>query len=406
MILKGKLKKDIIDLLAYFQSSVSLNVKEGYTDLSKDSEDYLMHLLNKLFGISLVNLNEEKKNHPAIDLGDKKYGCAYQVTATADSNKVNETLKKFKNHELDTLYQDLYIISVTGKQNSYSLKEDPGVPFNEKHILDMSDITSELGSKTEDELQEIKDLLVNMTSLPEKGEAKSVVEFNWIDASSISSDLGLPFFLSWRFTVIQLKPSSVSINKFLFSFHSLSQNSKFNRLYHFNPNHKLEGDEYEIKQRYNGCVNRIHHEKVLIRNGALGYEFVEYGDSDIGFFSHLTTPWGISILLFQLMLDLQKGSGNGIQVTCEVNSNSSVKAYPDYSLFPMPILTSTYEIRKLPITIEAEINSEEDLYELYNDLMLLFEATSNSRTGRFLTLSKEQFFEVYNFLLSDDRRTK
>ena len=58
---------------------------------------YYFHCFREIYGYTgLENLNKsEGPNFPAIDLGDKETGIAYQITSKADSQKIKGTLKKF-----------------------------------------------------------------------------------------------------------------------------------------------------------------------------------------------------------------------------------------------------------------------------------------------------------------------
>jgi len=76
-------------------------------DINNLNEDILAKLLNVAYDWNLKNLNEEKKNFPAIDLGDKSKQIGVSVTATRSAeyvhNKIetnikNEVYKKFPHH--------------------------------------------------------------------------------------------------------------------------------------------------------------------------------------------------------------------------------------------------------------------------------------------------------------------
>jgi hypothetical protein len=70
----------------------------GQTDINRVMEDVLIPIFRELFNCpNLRNLNTaEHSNYPGIDLGDDTARIAFQVTASSDSEKVKETLRKFK----------------------------------------------------------------------------------------------------------------------------------------------------------------------------------------------------------------------------------------------------------------------------------------------------------------------
>ena len=64
-----------LSILRYICGSSS---KQGYFDSNKSSEYFFKDMLNIIDDRELVNLNFEHKNHPAIDLGDKKIGSVFK----------------------------------------------------------------------------------------------------------------------------------------------------------------------------------------------------------------------------------------------------------------------------------------------------------------------------------------
>ncbi len=116
--IQGKINK----LLSFFVTEVKGATAMGRTDINHVSEVVLVPLLSKVFGYSnLVNLNQtEQVNQPAIDLGDRVAGVAFQITSTSNSKKVKETLAKFDKYELYKQYNHLVIYNLAEKQDSYA----------------------------------------------------------------------------------------------------------------------------------------------------------------------------------------------------------------------------------------------------------------------------------------------
>src|SRR5215216_5091532 len=90
-------RRRITELLGISAFQAKAYSAAGHTDFNKVSEDVLVPLFRHVFSLpDLRNLNTEaKKNFPAIDLADDKAGVAFQVTATAGSQKITDTLKTF-----------------------------------------------------------------------------------------------------------------------------------------------------------------------------------------------------------------------------------------------------------------------------------------------------------------------
>jgi len=156
-------------LLSFFVTEVKGATAMGRTDINHVSEVVLVPLLSKVFGYSnLVNLNHtEQVNQPAIDLGDRVAGVAFQVTSTSNNTKVKETLTKFVKFELHKQYNQLMIYNLAEKQNSYS-----GEGFDEiiqgkfrfdknKDIIDYRDILRIISSFQVNDALEIQQMLEN-----------------------------------------------------------------------------------------------------------------------------------------------------------------------------------------------------------------------------------------------------
>ena len=67
------------------------------TDINRISEVVLIPLFAELFGYkNLKTLNTPlQPNYPGIDLGDETARVAFQITSSADNEKLKETLTQF-----------------------------------------------------------------------------------------------------------------------------------------------------------------------------------------------------------------------------------------------------------------------------------------------------------------------
>jgi len=123
------LQNELRDRLSAFSRKVEAACAQGLTDLPKLSEDLACALLREIKGYkNLRNLNaEEKKNFPGLDLADDRLRIGVQVTATADLDKVKETLSTVGRHGLQQKYPRVQIFVLTKKQASYSQPALTGV---------------------------------------------------------------------------------------------------------------------------------------------------------------------------------------------------------------------------------------------------------------------------------------
>ena len=160
---KGRIK----DLMRKFVDEVKDDGKMGWTDINRESENVLAELLSEIYGhTALKNLNtSEGPNFPAIDLGDKETGIAYQITSKADSRKIKGTLKKFVDHKLYEQYNRLVIYCLTEKQKTYQGRGFDEIiqgkfTFDKKNdILDYQDLINEISGFSLEKSRKVEDIL-------------------------------------------------------------------------------------------------------------------------------------------------------------------------------------------------------------------------------------------------------
>lgn len=93
--------------------------KDGLYDFTVGLEDFFTGLLNFLYQRNYVNKNLLKTNYPAIDLSDDGQdesdgrGFAIQVTSTNSRDKLRNTVKTFKDKQLQDKYKYLGFLIVT-----------------------------------------------------------------------------------------------------------------------------------------------------------------------------------------------------------------------------------------------------------------------------------------------------
>lgn len=148
---KQNLINAISELFARFRAEVeNLNSMNLY-DINIHSENVLIPILNKVYGVKLINANYEEKNASAVDLIDKENRVAIQITSTSDNQKIKDTLEKYKRYKLNNEFDTLYIYIITSKKDRYSDAPFEKViegKFNftsKTHILDFKNILNEIG---------------------------------------------------------------------------------------------------------------------------------------------------------------------------------------------------------------------------------------------------------------------
>lgn len=160
---KPKLITEIVERIQGVSDCLKLLNKIDMYDYNRMLEDYVLGILNIVYDMNFKNLNYEKKNFPAIDLGDKTKRVCVQVTTDNDRDKITTTLKKFFYHDLDKDYDVIWIF-IFGDKNSYrkSFETENGFEFDkEKHIIDIGILIKEIEKKEEQTLYKICDYLKN-----------------------------------------------------------------------------------------------------------------------------------------------------------------------------------------------------------------------------------------------------
>ncbi|MCW0603547.1 SMEK domain-containing protein [Clostridioides difficile] len=176
MIIRQEQENKIFKYLGSLKNYICTSNQNGNFDINRYCENFFAELLNMIYDINLENLNNEKYNFPAVDLGDKNARICFQVTATNDFRKLQETIEKFKKHNLQIEFDNLYFL-ILGNRNKYR-KE---IFFNNirydynKFVMDFDTLNSDIRNiKNIEKINSIVSFLESNLSL--SGELKSFGE--------------------------------------------------------------------------------------------------------------------------------------------------------------------------------------------------------------------------------------
>lgn len=156
MITRGYFVGEIIDNLIDVSHQVDNRCKLGLTDINKYLEDVFKEVTNRILSINLINLNQNRNNEPGLDLGDESANIAFQVTSQKTSVKINETLKKITDEQLEK-YSKIKVLVIGSKQKSYTLDEPlcSRCNFSAEDIWDISYLCKESIDLPLDVLQDL-----------------------------------------------------------------------------------------------------------------------------------------------------------------------------------------------------------------------------------------------------------
>ena len=152
--------------MAWFVIRVGGANAAGRTDINRISETVLIPLFAEVYNYrNLKNLNRERTNFPAIDLGDDDAKVAFQITAGADIAKIRDTLRKFEDNRLHQRFSKLYIYDLVTKQKKFHKNlrktvEQDGFYFDRsKSVLDYRDVIKETEGLPIDRVFKIQSIL-------------------------------------------------------------------------------------------------------------------------------------------------------------------------------------------------------------------------------------------------------
>lgn len=152
---------DLCELrLSTLCAQVQLRGRLNVLNLHTHCEDFFVHLLNRLLGYQLSNLNAASQNAQGVDLVDDANKIVIQVSATASKQKVNAALGKNLKPYQGYTFKFVPIVvnaSIVAKQsfdNPHGLVFDP-----QTDILDITALLRLIKSMSLTDQQEILEIL-------------------------------------------------------------------------------------------------------------------------------------------------------------------------------------------------------------------------------------------------------
>ncbi len=174
MIKRQELFGKVCDTLGALTFSIRMRSAGGDLGVNHAAEDFYCGFLNILLSkpaqkFNLHNMNAIHSDFPAIDLGDEENKLAVQVTTTEHRDKVNHTLNKFFEKNLDQTYNRL-IVLVIGKKDEF--KKDFSLKRNfdfvhTRDVWDLDKLGKELSNLNQQKLEELDKYLTDaLTRVP------------------------------------------------------------------------------------------------------------------------------------------------------------------------------------------------------------------------------------------------
>ena len=156
--------------LLYWEREVKLDNQRGLTDINKAAENFYRGLLNIILDAELINMNLIKMDYPAVDLAEKNGGLCVQVTSSEGRDKINHTLTKFFERDLQRVYSRLIVV-IIGTKPKYNKTpfptKDGFVLDRDADIWDTAKLLQQIEGLSGDKLKAVDEYLTR-----ELGEAK------------------------------------------------------------------------------------------------------------------------------------------------------------------------------------------------------------------------------------------
>ena len=167
---RTKLLQTVKEYLIHWERKVEVDNGLGLTDINTETEDLFCGLLNTLLDKKLKNLNLLKMDFPAIDLADSAARLCVQVTSTEGREKIEHTLEKFYENDLQQKY-DRLIVLIVGRKKKYRKAFPSRDDFSfraERDVWDTVRLLQEIGAR-EERLESVVEYLENqLGSLQER----------------------------------------------------------------------------------------------------------------------------------------------------------------------------------------------------------------------------------------------
>ena len=145
--------KSIMNHLEAFELHVRRCNGLGRTDINHEAERLFCYPLSLIYDAPFINLNLIRENYPAVDLGCAEKKVSVQVTSTNERDKIQTTLDKFFEHQLDSTFSTLIVLIIGDKKNYRSFDVPDGISLE---IWDMDTLNKKVEGLSDENLEELR----------------------------------------------------------------------------------------------------------------------------------------------------------------------------------------------------------------------------------------------------------
>ena len=151
----------ITEVFARLESYLKLKGRQNLNDAAVLAEDFCKHLLNRLYGHSLINLNTLAPNAAATDLIDSAKRIGFQITANATTEKIRDVHRKATDPDIAARLEHLTILFLVAKAPPEPEPSGNFTPCERPAIIsrDLSSLISDIREMDVPQQQELADFL-------------------------------------------------------------------------------------------------------------------------------------------------------------------------------------------------------------------------------------------------------
>lgn len=343
MIKGGSLTEEISRKFAVLKVEIDQSGFLGLTNIHKHCENFMMGLLNLVYGYELKNLNDETSNVPGLDLGDSKRKIAYQISSEKTSEKINDTLDKVLRYRHYQQYTSIRIFVLNNKQRTYSLTNtEPAYSFDwERNIIDFDDLLRDIQHLNSERLKEVSEYLdheLNYTIkiLRNEGHIAQNNATKLINPEATMEKSGMKLYNHWAVTITMrganfTVPSIFSSLKHLQKYHlGKSYLYIFSEMYRRTINAKEM--VYVEETKTIDAVNHYREVRSLIKENSLKVEFGRYKTEDL-LLTNMDMEMGSLLSLIFLCRLLYKDKTMQLEIDIDHMTNGRLAYHSNSSIY-------------------------------------------------------------------------
>lgn len=152
----------IIKSLTDFSLKIEDETNQGFYDIIRKSEEFYSGLLNLVYDLRLVALNEFPNRMP-YDLIDSNSNIAFEITSNSSLQKIKHIINKLNNNKIT--FNKFYIFLLRKKPKNYQRVLTNLNPSTNLEIIDTNDLIAQIFSLDKNKIDEINQYIITSLNI-------------------------------------------------------------------------------------------------------------------------------------------------------------------------------------------------------------------------------------------------